>query len=92
VIQSIRHKGLRLYYEKGESSKLPREQWTKLSMLLSALDAVSSENDIKALAHGIHQLKGKYKSFWSLTVTGNYRLVFRWASPDIHDVDYLDYH
>jgi proteic killer suppression protein len=92
VIQSIRHKGLRLYYEEGKGSKLPREQLSKLNRFLSALDAIASEDDIRALGNGIHPLKGKYKGYWSLTVTGNYPLIFRWESPDIHDVDYIDYH
>ena len=92
MIQNIRHKGLRLYYQEGNGSQLPAAQLGKLSRFLSALDAISSEDDIRALRSGVHPLKGTYKGLWSLTVTGNYRLVFRWEGPDIFDVDYLDYH
>ena len=92
MIRSIRHKGLRLYYEEGKGAKLPREQLAKISRFLTALDAVSSDDDLKSLGNGIHALKGEYKGFWSLTVTGNYRLIFRFIPPDVFDVDYLDYH
>jgi proteic killer suppression protein len=92
MIQSIRHEGLRLYYETGNGSKLPRQQLAKIGRLLTALDAVSSEIDIKALGSDVHMLKGIYKGFWALTITGNYRIIFRFTAPDIFDVDYLDYH
>jgi proteic killer suppression protein len=92
MIQTIRHKGLRLYYETGNGSKLPKVQLAKIRRFLTALDAITSESDIKALGSNIHSLKGEFKGFWSLSVSGNYRLIFRFQPPDVLDVDYLDYH
>ena len=92
MIVSIAHKGLRMYYEEGKSSKLPAAQLGKIRRLLTMLDAVVSEDDIRQMGHGIHQLKGQYNGFWSLSVTGNYRLIFRFIAGDICDVDYVDYH
>ncbi len=92
MIVSIRHKGLRLYYEKGDSSKLQRSHLPKIRLILTALDAIDSEADIKALGKNIHLLKGEYSGFWALSVTGNYRIIFRFEAPDILDVDFLDYH
>ncbi|ACO80329.1 hypothetical protein AvCA_42020 [Azotobacter vinelandii CA] len=37
-------------------------------------------------------LKGDRAEFWSLTVSGNWRMIFRFAGNDIELVDYLDYH
>jgi proteic killer suppression protein len=92
VIKNILHKGLLLYYEEGQGSRLPSEQLAKISRFLTALDAISSIEDIKVLGNGIHALKGELKGYWALNVTGNYRLVFRFVPPDVCDVDYLDYH
>ena len=92
MIVSIKHKGLRLYYEKGDGSKLQRGHLPKIKLILSALDAISSEEDIRALGMHIHPLKGEYAGFWALSVTGNHRILFRFVAPDILDVDYLDYH
>ncbi|MEX8549339.1 MAG: type II toxin-antitoxin system RelE/ParE family toxin [Mucilaginibacter sp.] len=92
MIESIRHKGLKLYYEDGNGSKLPAEQLTKIARLLTVLDAVSSEEDIKELGSGVHKLSGNLKDFWSVKVSANYRLVFRFEAGDIFDVDYIDYH
>jgi proteic killer suppression protein len=91
VIQTIRHKGLRLYYETGNGSKLPKEQLAKIRRFLTALDAITSEEDIKSLGSGIHPLKGELKEFWALSITGNYCMIFRFQQPDVFDVDYLDY-
>ena len=92
VIVTINHKGLRLYYEEGNGAKLPHEQLKKIARILSALDAVSSEDDIKALGLGIHRLTGNLKGFWSISISANYRIIFRFEDGDIFDVDYVDYH
>ncbi|KFJ91804.1 Killer protein, partial [Pseudomonas sp. 1-7] len=41
---------------------------------------------------GIRTLKGELEEFWSLTVNGNWRVIFRFVGSDIELVDYLDYH
>ncbi len=92
MIVTISHKNLRSYFEDGNGSKLPHEQLLKIARILSALDAVSSEEDIKALGSGIHKLTGNLKDFWSIKVSANYRIIFRFEAGDIFDVDYTDYH
>jgi toxin HigB-1 len=92
MIASIRHKALRLYYETGNGKGLPADQLRKIARILTALDAVTSEDDIMQLGSGIHPLKGNYKGFWAISVSGNYRIIFRFETPDVLDVDYLDYH
>jgi toxin HigB-1 len=92
MIQSIRHKGLQMYNETGNGGKFPKVQLAKISRILTALDALSAESDIRSLGSGIHSLKGKYKGFWSISVTGNYRIIFTFKPPDVFDVDYPDYH
>lgn len=92
MIESIRHKGLLLYYTEGSGAKLPASQLAKIARILDALDAVSSEDDIKQLGSGVHKLTGSLKAFWSIKVTANYRIIFRFEEGNIHDVDYIDYH
>jgi proteic killer suppression protein len=92
MIQSITHKGLRLFFEKGNGSKLPAEYLAKIALILDALDALASDNDIKALGGGIHLLTGNYAGCWSIKVSPNYRIIFRYSKGDVFDVDYVDYH
>ena len=92
MIISIVHKGLRLYYEDGNASKLPSEFLKKIARILTSLDAVSSEEDILALGSGINKLSGDLSDFWSIKVSANYRIVFQFSNGDVSEVDYLDYH
>ena len=92
MIVTIRHKSLRLFYEEGNGAKLPHDQLSKISRILSSLDAVTSDNDIIALGSGIHKLTGNMKEYWSVKVSANYRIIFRFEDGDVFDVDYIDYH
>ena len=40
----------------------------------------------------LHPLKGDLAGFWAVTVSGNWRIVFRFAGADATDVDFVDYH
>ena len=40
----------------------------------------------------LHELKGKRKDTWSVNVSGNWRITFRFDGVDAVDVDYEDYH
>ena len=40
----------------------------------------------------LHPLKGDWSGFWSITITANWRIVFRFEGQHVSDVDYVDYH
>jgi proteic killer suppression protein len=40
----------------------------------------------------LHELKGKDRGVWSVRVSGNWRVTFRFDGPDAIDVNYEDYH
>lgn len=92
MILNFRHKGLQQYYEEGNSSKLPAQYVRKINRILDQLDAITSVTDIQQMGSGIHKLTSDLADFWSITVTPNYRIVFRFEGGDIHDVDYVVYH
>ena len=93
MIQSIRHKGLRLLWEKNDPSKLPANQVDKISRILEALDTAKTLEPIRAIpGYWLHALTGNQKGVWSVTVTGNFRITFRFDAENIFDVDYVDYH
>ena len=92
MIVSFRHKGLKLYYEKGDGSKLNPQHLNKIRLMLTRLDAATSPEMMQVPGYNLHPLTGDLKGFWSVKVSGNYRLVFRFVSEHVHDVDYIDYH
>ena len=92
MIKSIKHKGLKRLFEKGDTSKLPPAQITRIEDILSSLNVATTKEDMNAPGSGFHELKGNLKGFYAVRVTGNYRIVFRIESGSVFDVDYLDYH
>jgi proteic killer suppression protein len=60
--------------------------------MLFALDAAVKPADLNAPGWRLHRLTGKLKGYWSLSVSGNWRRIFRFVGADAELVDYLDYH
>jgi len=92
VIRSIRHKGLKRLYEDDDPRGVMREHTAKLRDILARLDAAGSAADMDLPGFRLHQLKGNFKGFWSVTVRANWRIIFRLTEGDVLDVDYVDYH
>lgn len=93
MIQSILHKGLKRLWEKDDPSKLPAEQVEKIGRILEALNAAKTLDPLRAIpGYRLHSLSGNLKGLWSVSVTGNYRIIFRFENENAYNVDYTDYH
>ena len=92
VIHSFKHKGLESFFRTGSKAGIQPAQAAKLRILLTALDFAKRAEDMSAPAWRLHPLKGDLKGFHSVTVNGNWRIVFRFVNGDAELVDYLDYH
>lgn len=93
MIKSIAHKGLRHFAETGNPSKLPVQgaAQNRLGRMLRALDAAVVPEDMNLPGFHFHELGGGRKGTFSLRVTGNWRLTFRWDAGAI-DLDLEDCH
>ena len=93
MIKSFQHKGLALFFTTSVKSGIQPHHATKLQVQLSALSVAESPDDLRApVAWRLHSLSGNLQGYWSLTVNGNWRLIFKFDDNDIELVDYLDYH
>lgn len=92
MIKSFKHKGLQIYWENGDSSKLKQ---TDLKKIEDILDTISSATDLRSCAmpgKRIHPLK-EFKPYrYSLDVSANYRIVFEFKDGNAYNVDYIDTH
>ena len=91
----IRPKGLRQLYEDGNAKGLPAAMGDKLRKLLLALETAETLDQLARFpGWKLHPLKGDLKGVWSLTVTGNWRLVFRYdeQTNTASDIELIDYH
>jgi toxin HigB-1 len=92
-ILSIRHKALSRLYSDGEERGLPPDLIAKLLRVLTALDAASEVEEMNVYqGWRLHALRGDLEGYWSISVTGNWRLIFRFEAGNAFDLDLIDYH
>lgn len=92
MIASFRHRGLKRLFERGDRSQLAAAFVDKVERVLARLDVASVPEDMDAPGFGLHPLRGELKGFWAVTVSRNWRVVFRFRGGDAVDVDLVDYH
>ena len=91
MIRSFKHKGLRKFHEEDDASKIDRRHRNRLRLILTALQAAREVEDMRFPGSDLHSLKGKLRGFWSVSVSGNWRVIFRFEQGDMYEVDYMDY-
>jgi len=92
MIVSFKHKGLQKYYETGSTAGIQNKYKTKLKMILAALDSSQVIEDMNILGYKLDPLKGKLNELWSVSVSGNWRITFKFENGNINIVNYGDYH
>lgn len=92
MIQSFRHKGLKLLFEGGDRRKVQADYADKIERILARLEDASEVGNMDLPGFRLHPLKGDLAGFWSVTVSGNWRVIFRFEGGHASDVDLIDYH
>lgn len=94
-LASFRHKGLKTLFETDAARGISAEMAPKLRRQLFALSEADELDDLAVFpGWRLHPLKGRKTGLWSLVVTGNWRLVFRYCEDtnEASDIDLVDYH
>jgi toxin HigB-1 len=92
MIKSFKHKGLKRLFETGDHRGIHIHLTPRLRRQLDYLDAARNLNDMNLPGFNLHQLKGNRKGIWAITVSGNWRVTFRFEDGDASDVNLEDYH
>ena len=92
VIRHFRHRGLKRLYERGDPSGVTADRLLRIEDVLAKLDVATHPQDLDLPGYRLHPLKGALKGFWSVVISGNWRIIFRVKDGDVTDVDLLDYH
>jgi proteic killer suppression protein len=64
----------------------------KVERILQRLDEVTSPDQMALPGYQLHALSGDLKGFWSVTVNGNWRMIFRFEDGEPRNVNLVDYH
>ncbi len=92
MIKTFMHRGLRRFFEKGDSRALNANYLPKIRRLLARLNAATAVRDLAAPSHRLHPLKGDRSGQWAIDVSENWRITFRFDGQHCFDVNYEDYH
>lgn len=92
MIKSFRHKGLQAFFEKGTKAGIQATHAPRLGAMLRRLNETTNVQGMNLPGWGLHPLKGDFKGHYSVTVNGNWRMIFTFEGTDAVLVDYQDYH
>lgn len=92
MILRFRHKGLERLFASGDTRGVSAQQAKRLRRLLASLWTATSPLNMNIAGYQLHPLVGERKGEWAVSVSGNWRLVFRFDSENATDVDLVDYH
>jgi toxin HigB-1 len=96
VIRSFRHRGLERFFKSGDTTGIQPKHVTRLRNILASLNTAGGPRDMALPGLNLHRLHKdrtyRLEDFWSVSVSGNYRVTFRFEGTVVVDVDYVDYH
>lgn len=92
AILGFKHKGLARFFEKGTISGIQKKHAKRLRLILGRLSVATAPRDMGLPGLQLHPLKGDREGTWAVTVSGNWRVTFRFVGPDVSDVHYEDDH
>jgi len=92
MIRSFKHKGLELFFNTGRKSGIQSQHAKRLRLILGRLNAAASPDDMNLPGLFLHSLSGRRADTWSVRVSGNWRVTFRFNGEHAVIIDYEDYH
>lgn len=92
MIRSFKHKGLARFFRSGNTEGIQAAHAKRLRLILGRLHAASDARDMDLPGLRLHPLTGNRIGVWSVTVSVNWRVTFRFEDGDAEIVNYEDYH
>jgi len=92
MIKQFKHKGLERFFTKGTKAGIQPKHAERLRLILGRLNASTCPKDMGLPGLNLHELSGNRKSIWSVKVSGNWRVTFKFVGEHAELVDYEDYH
>lgn len=92
MIVSWIHKGLKVFFETGSMAGIQAPHARRLAERLQVINQAKVIQDINLPPYRLHQLKGDRSGIWSISVTGNWRITFKFEDGNAYIINYEDYH
>jgi proteic killer suppression protein len=93
MIRSFRDKDTERVFNRERVRKLGQDVQRLAQRKLAVLDAAENLIDLRfPPGNRLEKLSGDRKGEYSIRVTDQWRICFRWRNPDAYDVEIADYH
>lgn len=92
MIKSLKHRGLKRLYEKGDKNGIRADQLETVNRILTLLDSATTPQGLDLPRYRLHPLKGEMNGYWAVTVSANWRIIFKFEDGNAVDVELIDYH
>jgi proteic killer suppression protein len=93
VIKSFADDETRKIFDLEPSRKLPPEIQTRAKVKLDQLHAASELNHLRIPpSNRLEKLTGNLRSYHSIRINQQWRIIFRWKDNHAHQVKVTDYH
>ena len=91
MIKSFKSRKLKRLYD-GDRTVFSFEWIEKMENILFYLDNAQTPQELNLPGYHLHALKGNLKGFWSVSVSGNWRIIFKFEDGHAYVVNFIDYH
>jgi toxin HigB-1 len=92
MIKSFRDKALAQFHATGETRGLKIVNAARVQRLLDILERARRPEALNVPGFGFHRLKGTRGNTYAVSISGNWRLTFKWDDEGAIDVNVEDYH
>ena len=92
MVKSFRHKGLKELFETGRSGAVPAELRRRCLNRLTVLNGANHVREVTGAGFDTHPLKDTLPQRYAMSVSGPWRITFRFENGDAFAVDLEQYH
>ena len=92
MIKSWGHKGLKKFFETGNTAGIQAKHKIRLRQQLAFLNTAKYPTDLNLPGYKFHRLSGDMQGYYAISVSASWRLIFQFNDGNAVLVDYLNYH
>jgi proteic killer suppression protein len=92
MIKSFRHKGIERFFKKDDARGINANHGPRIRRILDLIEEATAVEQLDIAGMHLHPLKFDRKGEWAMTVSGNWRITFRFVGENAADLNLEDYH
>ncbi len=92
MIKNFRHKGIERFFKKDDARGINTKHGSRIRRILDLIEEATAVEQLDIAGMYLHPLKFDRKGEWAMTVSGNWRITFRFVGDNATDLNLEDYH